>query len=1008
MKKLLSLFALVQSLAFAQQSQISIKVPDKLPSFASIAWLDDDHIAGGCENTNAIIWDIRYGVDVDYYSGNESKVDRVLFTPDHKLMITSCTAEKKTGSIISVYNVSDKKKVCSFPVVDKAMGIPGGLETYNKTMAITPDSKTFVFLDYLNIYHFFDLLTGKEFKSMAVGIVDRNVVFTPDSKYVVCVKENMMYDLHHQGADTKYQAMFYSISEASSANAITPVHQIFASAAKPFKTINVGNSDVVDFGISPDGKYLAVTFGKGRISLWDLNQPSQQPIMLTTTAINLSSLFFTPGSEKLLAISKKEKNIYSLNLNNIQAGFNQTPIIQNEKEGVSDCNFSPNGKFFVTKYGKSRDVIFYNTATGKEFKRLKIRAHEMFESFFCLDNKSIITARNMGEYENREEMQQKMDNMLKNIKIPGGGGGIKITLKDHSQDSSKKSFQARPADIRQWNFIKGEVSLKLQNKADTANRKVKTNGKYNLVITNTKEKPSQLVLNVMGLTEKEYLDMMPVGSSVVYFINEVKKDTFYIYTIDSTDWMIVNKKGYFWASKNAAAVVHYKVNDKIYSFNQFDLQFNRPDKILSEIGYASATTIKTYRDAVLGRWLELKVDTAQFDKEINFNAPQLDVIFPQGFNYTANSTSFKFKIKAKDDYNNLKAALVWVNGSPVYGLTGLNLSSMNTKDIEKTLDVKLTPGKNIIEVAVLNSRFVQSYKEQFEIDCNISAASKPALYLITMGVSQYNEPSWYDLKYAAKDADDINKVFSELNNDPAKPFSNFIPFNMTDEKVSAEELKNAHRQLMESKPGDKVIVFYSGHGVRNKKGDLLLGTTTIGTSANDYANGLPMETINNLIADIPARQKLVLIDACQSGRVNEMADEKPGETITDNKGSKSTQGFIPPTQSAIAAEKMFSGFVNLAGTNGATVIGATGGDKSAYEEQIVLNGTSTSIQNGVFTYCIKEGLTTLAADYNKDMHVDIIELKKYLTEKTRSLSDPKHPQEAMCTQENLLNNWIIR
>jgi hypothetical protein len=491
-----------------------------------------------------------------------------------------------------------------------------------------------------------------------------------------------------------------------------------------------------------------------------------------------------------------------------------------------------------------------------------------------------------------------------------------------------------------------------------------------------------------------------------------KKDTFRLYTIDSTGYMIVNKKGYFWSSPNASEAISYVVNGKVYPFSQFDLQFNRPDKILSEIGFATNDVIKENREIILKRWVEMKVDTSAFDKEINFNAPELNIDFPPGFNYTVYDPSFSFDVSAKDILYNINTIQTWVNGSPaINGLIGIDVTGMSSRQIQKQVSVTLTPGKNIIELAVLNAKYVQSFKERFEINyiAPATSISTPSLYLITMGVSQYNDSSQDDLGFAAKDADDIQQIFSELASNTSA-FQAIIPVNLTNGNLTLGELQNVRQKLMQSKPVDKVIVFYSGHGVRNQKGELILGTSIMAAAAADYVNGVPMLELNDMLADIPARQKLVLLDACQSGRINPMKNDSPQlqQSGQQTAAAKGDEDYIPASAKEMSADKMFSGFINLAGNNGATVIAATSGDRSAYGENIVLNGVLTPVQISVFTYTLKQALQSWDADINHDKHVDVNELKKYLVDKTEQLSDPQYPQEAMSTQENLLNNWIIK
>lgn len=998
-KQLLLLLCFICSVATAQQKKISIKVTDQQPAFSSIAWLKDGlHIASGCENTNAIIWDVKTGVDVDYFGPHASKVDRVLFTPDYKLMITSCNDLSGDASFISVYNVAERKQITSYKLSNK-FSVTKNLSVSNKNMIVSPDGKFLVYMDYFTNCHFIDILNGEEKKSVGAGLGNKKVVITPDSKNLVCIKEDMLFNRNSPNDPkhpSQYNLAFYAIDDDG----------------KEVRSFKAGNSMVDDFIVSPDGHYLAYSYGNGFICIRNLTDKTRDSVIYNSQTSNIKSLFFTPDSKLLKGIAFKEKKIISINIGSTAGNFLSTYINTNDSAGLSNSLFSPDGKYIATSRGRGsdREIIIFNCESGLEFSRFKSHAREMFHAFFGVDGKSVITARYLYDDKSMSDFQKKIDEVNKRF-FPGKKPPITLTKKgtDMNIDNKNTFHVSIPPDTRYWDFANGEVYLSIQNAADTAGVKATKSGKFRTAITGDLSKLPGMVTNIMGMSQAEFDSMRTVGNTITYLINDQTKDTFNIYTIDSADWAIVDKRGYFWSSPGAAAGMHYKVGDKIYSFSQFDLQFNRPDIILSEIGLASAAVIKSYKDAVTGRWLEMNVDTSQFNKELNFNIPQLDIILPPAVAFTSPNTPYKLKIKASDKNVYIKSVMVWINGSLLYGASGMDVSAAKSNDLEKELNLTLTPGNNIIEVAVYNSRYIQSYKERLEINYTAPPATKPELFLVAMGVSQYTNTSWNDLKFAAKDAEDVIASFAELDRATDKPFSKFTPFVLTDNNVTEEELVKVKAALMKSKPGDIVIVFYSGHGIRTKKGELVLGTAAIGTAADNYSKGLPYKIINNLMNAIPARQKLVLIDACQSGRINELAYQSslPGNNKSTASAAKGSDD-IPSSKSELTAEKMFNGFINLSGNNGAVVIGATGGDKAAYEEKIYIQGNPVTIQNGVFTYCIMQGIHNAAADANKDAHLDVQELKNYLLETTKALSGTEHKQEAMCTQDNMLHNWQIR
>ncbi|MEQ6118021.1 caspase family protein, partial [Reichenbachiella sp. MALMAid0571] len=116
----------------------------------------------------------------------------------------------------------------------------------------------------------------------------------------------------------------------------------------------------------------------------------------------------------------------------------------------------------------------------------------------------------------------------------------------------------------------------------------------------------------------------------------------------------------------------------------------------------------------------------------------------------------------------------------------------------------------------------------------------------------------YDLNYAAKDANDIAAKFGT---DASKVFK------ITDTNATKEKILAVKSSLMKSKVDDRVILFVAGHGLLDDNLDYFIGTHDVDFE-NPSARGLPYEDLESLLDGIPARKKLMFIDACHSGEVD--------------------------------------------------------------------------------------------------------------------------------------------
>ena len=76
---------------------------------------------------------------------------------------------------------------------------------------------------------------------------------------------------------------------------------------------------------------------------------------------------------------------------------------------------------------------------------------------------------------------------------------------------------------------------------------------------------------------------------------------------------------------------------------------------------------------------------------------------------------------------------------------------------EQEIEVELSPGRNRVDVSVLNEKGAESLKETYSIQCN-APARKPNLYVVVVGVSDYQDAR-FPLTYADKDARDVADLF---------------------------------------------------------------------------------------------------------------------------------------------------------------------------------------------------------------------------------------------------------
>ena len=336
--------------------------------------------------------------------------------------------------------------------------------------------------------------------------------------------------------------------------------------------------------------------------------------------------------------------------------------------------------------------------------------------------------------------------------------------------------------------------------------------------------------------------------------------------------------------------------------------------------------------------------------------------------------------------------MVSVNEVPVHGPEGIPISQSLVKQISYKIPVTLSQGRNKIQVSVINEKGSESPREMLNI-VQTSPTVKPNLYVLAIGVSDYLDND-FDLKYAAKDANDLITLLKT----PKTPafYGQVKTMSIANQDATRENIIKAKEFLMQVSVDDEVILFVAGHGLLDDKLNWYFATHDIDFS-NPAIRGVKYEELEGLITGIPARKKLMMMDACHSGEVDKAESSLVAATVANSSPNVKSRGFKSkmvvqnPVGLKTSFEMMQQLFADLSNGSGAMVISSAGGAEFAFE--------SPQWNNGVFTYSVLEGLKTGNADKNKDKTITVSELRDYVIAKVQNLTQGK--QTPTSRKENL-------
>jgi WD40 repeat protein/uncharacterized caspase-like protein len=461
------------------------------------------------------------------------------------------------------------------------------------------------------------------------------------------------------------------------------------------------------------------------------------------------------------------------------------------------------------------------------------------------------------------------------------------------------------------------------------------------------------------------------------------------------EWVLFTPDGYYAASKAGAKSVGWLMNHGVqkspgfYPFEQLDLRLNRPDVVLTRLRYpgmteATLTALKSAREKRLK-----KMGVSEAALAADASAPTLLIARTSE---VSKSKKIELEVSVAGSVA-IDRLNVYADDVPIFGVAGLSVKNENATSLKRKIPIELTAGRNKLQVSALDVHGAESAKETVYVTYT-GKAPLPDLYVLSIGVSEYDDAQW-KLDYAAKDAADLATALGKA----PSGFGKINVQTMLDKQVTKEAVIAARKFLAKSRPDDQVVLFLAGHGLLDAKDDYYFGTVDI-AFADPAARGLPYDAIESLLDGIPARHKLLLMDTCHSGEVDkdELAPLAASSNTSDGKllaRVPGTRGFKRTGAASVSSEALNgllgSLFTDLRRGSGAMVISSASGQQLAIE--------GNGFKNGVFTYALLQGLASRQADANHDDAVTVAELRDYVISKVTQLTQGQ--QTPTSRRENL-------
>ncbi|NJR61310.1 MAG: hypothetical protein HC769_22240 [Cyanobacteria bacterium CRU_2_1] len=281
----------------------------------------------------------------------------------------------------------------------------------------------------------------------------------------------------------------------------------------------------------------------------------------------------------------------------------------------------------------------------------------------------------------------------------------------------------------------------------------------------------------------------------------------------------------------------------------------------------------------------------------------------------------------------------------------------------------------------------------------ILATGKAKMWMLLVGVNQYQDEQFPSLEYSAADCQGLAEALTDATRQFPKTelivHHDFAAHPPTLETVYA----NVKKITAAAKPQDTILFYFSGHGVvepTTQQAVLCLSDTR-----NDalLETALSLDNLLELLEGCSARHQLAWLDACHSGDLmirgakgNLMIGIPKGESLPNpslqtSTHTSTTSAFLNPTVQLVKVLRD-----RAAQSRGFYAILSCDTGERSWE--------FPELGHGVFTYYLIQGLRGDAADSNGVIDAD--RLYSYVCRQTVQYIDQKNQQLRVLNEEKRL------
>lgn len=770
------------------------------------------------------------------------------------------SADKKGH--IYVWNLKDQKRI------EKIRTRQGSIYT----LKFDPDSKKLISAGQSGNIQIFSIPAGKQ-----TGTIEKHQGLIRDMEVfkdtLVSYSEDGMMFFH----DLRHESFLYKIQNHEQnihALSISPHQSMLFMAGQNgmIRALDYRNKEITkDFGgfahpvkalqLSKDNFRLLSGWQNGMLQLWELRNLKTSTVIhphrdaVYDVALGRDNMVFSSAKDGMIQQfdTKKEMHLHaykttakanypivkgndSLLISSLgnQIGLYDTDQkilirkISLHNARITALAYYPEKNIIASGSAKN-EIVLYDLKKNKKLGTLKGHGGAVYALQFSPDGKYLAS----GSYDKLVKLWHV--GKKSEIKTFAGHGFAVWDLK-FTANSKYMLSAAGDGNIMMWDVISGHMTKKFKGHKHS-------------------------VESIALSREEDFLVSCSLDGSIRFWDMKTSRELARMIPLSDNDYAVVTPDGLFDASAGAMKKIHFTKGLEIIELEQLKDKFYEPGLLPKVLGYSNEPLEKT------GKSIDKMALHPEFD------------IIPPGKN------NEKLGILLKNRGGGIGKVRIFINNKEVN--TDVRGNAFNASKEKARLEYHLSNHPYLIDSS-LNKISVEVYDKEGYVSSgrkNVfyfkegTKAEKPEFYGLFCGVSDY-KGSELDLKFAAKDASDIANVMQMV---AQKQFGkqNVHIHTLTTEANTPQPHKNNikkafHKIADEAKAHDVFMVYLSGHGITfgGREGDFYYLTADADSpELNDpeYRNAAAVsgKEFTKWIKGMPALKQVMVLDACNSGKITE-------------------------------------------------------------------------------------------------------------------------------------------